>query len=56
MSDGGYFAYRNPSQVTVVSCELQYRVDTKGFYQPVYVFSLTADGEEFGEFLVPALT
>lgn len=55
MSDGAYFGYKHPAAVTVVSCELQYRVDTKGFYQPVYVFTLTADGEEFGEFLVPAL-
>jgi len=27
--------------VTVLSCELQYMTDTKGFYRPVYMFELT---------------
>ena len=31
--------YANDS-VTVVSCTLDYQIDTKGFYQPVYIFEI----------------
>lgn len=40
-SDGDSFEYYVTDKVTVLSCELQYMTDTKGFYRPVYVFELT---------------
>ena len=45
------FEYYAPDRVRVLSCTLEYRTDTKGFRQPVYVFEL--DG--FGNVFVPAL-
>lgn len=44
-SGGEYFERFMPQEVRVVGAELDYRIDTKGFYRPVYVFDLTtADG------------
>ena len=40
--NGGWFEYQDPDAVTVVSCVLTYAIDTKGFYQPVYRFEVTA--------------
>ena len=55
-NDEGYFAYKKPAQVTVLSCGLAYRVDTKGFYQPVYVFDVSApDGSYQDQILIPAM-
>lgn len=54
--DEGYFGSQNPSQVSVRSCILGYRVDTKGFYQPVYVFDVaTADGGYRDRIVIPAI-
>ena len=39
-SGGEYFAYKAPKQVRVVAMAMEYRIDTKGFYRPVYVFDL----------------
>ena len=42
----GNFAYAEAlkhyakDSVTVVSCTLDYEIDTKGFYQPVYIFEI----------------
>lgn len=42
----GNFAYADSlkryatDSVTVVSCTLDYQIDTKGFYQPVYIFEI----------------
>lgn len=33
---GALLEYEQVSQVTVLSCKLDWKVDTKGFYQPVY--------------------
>lgn len=50
-SDGDYFEYYKPDEVMVVSCSLEYRTDTKGFYRPVYVFEIT-DNEMFDTFVM----
>lgn len=46
----------------ILACTLDYRADTKGFYQPVYVFTILPLGQapggyrlEAGEFILPAL-
>jgi hypothetical protein len=47
---------RRDLHVTIRDMELEYRIDTKGFYQPVYVFSVSVDGSMLpGGLLVPAL-
>ena len=33
--------------VSVISCELDYEIDTKGFYQPVYRFEISLPGTEY---------
>lgn len=48
-------AKRHPDAVTVTDCVLDYQIDTKGFYQPVYRFSLIADGTQMADALIPAL-
>lgn len=44
----GEFDYRADTQiqVQVKACELEYTMDSKGFYQPVYNFSCDINGEE----------
>lgn len=42
-------------QVTVTDCQLTYATDSKGYYQPVYTFSCTVNGEEADPVSVPAL-
>lgn len=54
-SDGDRFEYYAPDCVTVQSCTLKYSIDTKGFYQPVYVFTLMTDGTGIGEVAIPAM-
>ena len=55
-NDGGYYEYRNPGQVSVLSCCLAYSVDTKGFYQPVYLFDVASpDGSYRDQILIPAM-
>ena len=41
-SGGDYFEYSDPKDIQVVRAALEYRIDTKGFYRPVYVFDLMA--------------
>lgn len=42
--------------VTVVSCELDHAIDTKGFYQPVYRFGLTfGPGGDIWDVYIPAM-
>lgn len=36
ISGGDWFEKKEPRQVQIMSCDLAYQVDTKGFYQPVY--------------------
>lgn len=53
---GGVFESRSPKKVTVLSCRLEYQVDTKGFYQPVYTFGVMYDGvEDEMRIMIPAL-
>ncbi len=50
-----YYKYINAKSITVLSCELDYCVDSKGFYQPVYRFELKAD-DGYGSYaVIPAL-
>ena len=37
------FNYLKPDQVRVTACHLEYMADSKGFRQPVYVFTLSHD-------------
>ncbi len=50
-SGGANFEYCAPDTLTVLSCTLEYRTDTKGFYRPVYVFKLT-DYETYDAFVI----
>ncbi len=55
---GERFEYYDPKTITIRDCRMEYRIDTKGFYQPVYVFEVETDlGEkgDVGTLLVPAL-
>ena len=52
---GDAFEYYAPTSVTVKSCTLEYRIDTKGFYQPVYVFAVETNGFDIGELVVSAM-
>lgn len=53
---GEVFEMISPKNVTVLSCELEYQVDTKGFYQPVYMFMVMYDGvEDQQRILIPAI-
>ena len=53
---GGVFEMLSPEIVTVLSCELEYQVDTKGFYQPVYMFEVMYDGvRDDMRIMIPAL-
>ena len=53
---GGVYEMHTPKNVTVVSCKLEYQVDTKGYYQPVYMFKVMYDGvEDEMRIMIPAL-
>jgi len=53
---GGVYEMLSPKNVTVLSCELEYQVDTKGYYQPVYMFKVMYDGvEDEMRIMIPAL-
>ena len=55
-NDEGYFEHIKPKTVTVTECVFEYQVDTKGFYQPVYLFSLSApDGSYGDQIMIPAI-
>lgn len=54
--DEGYFEYSAPAEVHVTSCTLDYEIDTKGYYQPVYRFTVIS-GDAFyqDEIMIPAI-
>lgn len=55
-NDEGFFGRKKPEQVSVTACVMEYRVDTKGFYQPVYVFDVESpDGSYRDRILIPAV-
>ena len=39
-ADGDFLKHYASDSVTVISCTLDYEIDTKGFYQPVYIFEI----------------
>lgn len=48
--------YYARGEVDVADCRLGYSVDTKGFYQPVYLFTLTLPGQEASfQAMIPAI-
>lgn len=49
------YEYYRPETVMVYACQLEYRVDTKGFYLPVYVFDVLINGKDNGEIVIPAM-
>ena len=54
--DGGYFEHSAPETVSVTSCALEYEIDTKGFYQPVYYFEVASgDGTYQEQIMIPAM-
>lgn len=53
-ANGDRFEYYAPRQVSVLSCTQEYRMDTKGFYRPVYVFDVVLDGETCDKIVMPA--
>lgn len=55
-NDEGYFERKSPAAVSLLTCTLEYRVDTKGFYQPVYVFeAVSPDGSYRDWIVIPAM-
>lgn len=54
-SGGEYFERYKPENIRVVGSELDYRIDTKGFYRPVYIFDLVStDGAYQSSVMVSA--
>ena len=49
------FASLQPLEATVTACTITYQSDTKGYYQPVYRFTVMQDEAPFAEVLIPAL-
>ena len=55
-NDGGRLEYEAPKEITVTNCTLQYQIDTKGFYQPVYSFEVVSeDGQYQYQIQIPAM-
>ena len=54
--DGEQFEHIQPTAITVTQCVLDHQVDTKGFYQPVYLFDLESlDGTYGYQVMIPAM-
>lgn len=52
----GNFEFYKPEKIEVKSCELEYTIDTKGFYQPVYSFEISDEKQEYDDIItIPAL-
>lgn len=49
------FASLQPLEATVTACTITYQSDTKGYYQPVYRFTVMQGEAPFTEVLIPAL-
>ena len=52
---GEMFAMNRVRRVTVLDCQLVYRADTKGFYQPLYAFLVQPEGMGEGRVFLPAM-
>ena len=46
--------YQGEKDINVLDAELDYQLDTKGYYQPVYRFGAIINGDET-EIIIPAL-
>lgn len=56
ISGGDWFERMEPSEVHVLSCDLVFLVDTKGFYQPVYEMELESPEEGYSAVVhIPAI-
>ena len=54
--DGEQFEHIQPTAITVTQCVLDYQIDTKGFYQPVYIFFLESPDGTYGYHVtIPAM-
>ena len=54
--DGEQFEHAKPTAITVTQCVLDYQIDTKGFYQPVYLFDLESPDGTYGyQVMIPAM-
>ncbi len=51
-SSNGYFEHNLPLKAKIVSCEITYQIDTKGFYQPVYNFEVMLDGTDMNSLIL----
>ena len=47
ITSGEWLERKNAKQIEIVSCTLSYEVDTKGFYQPVYLIELTSSDTNY---------
>ena len=55
-NDGGLLEHVSPEKVLITSCSLEYEIDTKGFYQPVYYFDAESeDGNYQARIMIPAM-
>lgn len=55
-NDDGYLEHIQPTDVSVTECALEYKVDTKGFYQPVYIFHLKSYDDSYKDsIIIPAM-
>lgn len=55
-NDEGFFEHKSPEEVVILTCAMEYRVDTKGFYQPVYVWEVASeDGSYRDRIVIPAI-
>ena len=55
-NDGGRLEYEAPKEITVINCTLQYQIDTKGFYQPVYSFEVVSEDGAYQYWIqIPAM-
>ena len=48
INSGEWFERKQPKRIEIQSCELSYQVDTKGFYQPVYLIELESTDTDYG--------
>lgn len=56
ITDGERLERKNIKQIEIVSCELAYQVDTKGFFQPVYLFEMASMDTDYSETaVIPAI-
>jgi hypothetical protein len=49
-----YYYDKNIKDITIEDISIEYMMDTKGFYQPVYSFTSIIDGNEYS-IIIPAI-